>query len=79
MVNINTAAAPTASFGYYRGAPKIGSTPGSGIGVSMAGTNTFAQGQGVGGTSSGWEPSILYMLVLIVGEMIVFGFIGRHL
>lgn len=69
--------APTASFGYYRGSPMV-LGQGSGQGVSMAGTNSFAAGQG-GGIASGWHPTVLYMLALIVVEMFAFAFISKHL
>ena len=76
-------AAPTSSFGYYRGSPQWlgGAQSGGGSGPVMAGTNTFSQGQGpVGGQAgSGWNPTILYLIALIVLEMIVFGIIARKL
>ena len=31
------------------------------------------------GTGSGWEPTVVYLLILIVAEMVVFGFISRML
>ena len=31
------------------------------------------------GGSGGWEPTVVYLLILIVAEMIVFGFISRML
>jgi hypothetical protein len=74
--------APTSSFGYYRGMPHVGggAQSGGGQGVMMAGTNTFAQGQGPGGAEpSVWSPTILYMIGLIILEMIVFGIIARKL
>lgn len=75
-------AAPTSSFGYYRGSPQYlgGAQSGGGQGPNMAGTNTFAQGQGpTGGTGSGWSPTILYMITLIIAEMVIFGIIARKL
>jgi hypothetical protein len=47
----------------------------------MAGTNTFSQGQGpVGGQGgTGWNPTILYLIALIILEMVVFGIIARKL
>jgi hypothetical protein len=46
----------------------------------MAGTNTFAQGQGpTSGQGTGWNATILYMIGLIILEMIVFGIIARKL
>lgn len=69
---------PTASFGYYRGAPQY-MGEGSGMGGTVAGNGQFAAGQGPAGQASGWEPSILYLFGLIVVEMIVFGILSRHL
>lgn len=75
--------APTSSFGYYRGAPQVGggAQSGGGQGPVMAGTNTFSQGQGpVGGQGgTGWNPTILYLIALIILEMVVFGIIARKL
>ncbi len=40
----------------------------------------FTSGQGApAGGSGGWEPTVVYLLILIVAEMIVFGFISRML
>lgn len=66
---------PTASFGYYRGSPQFLGT-GSGMGPAVQGNSQFAQGQGTGSTS-GWTPTILYLFVLIVAEMFVFGILSR--
>lgn len=76
------ASLPSSSFGYYRGTPYVGGGAhgGGGQGQQMAGSNTFAQGQGpTGGTSTGWNPTILYMFGLIVAEMIIFGILARKL
>jgi amino acid permease len=45
----------------------------------MAGTSSgiFAAPSATG--TGGWEPSVLYLLILIVAEMFVFGFIARTL
>jgi hypothetical protein len=75
-------AQPTSSFAYYRGAPQFGggAQSGGGQGVNMAGTNTFAQGQGpTSASSTGWNPTILYLIGLVIGEMIIFGIIARKL
>jgi hypothetical protein len=75
-------AAPTSSFGYYRGAPQAGggAQAGGGQGPAMAGTNTFSQGQGpTGDTGNTWSPTILYLFALIIAEMVVFGVISRKL
>lgn len=48
----------------------------------MAGGNPisgiFSAPSGAPGTG-GWSPSVLYLLVLVVAEMFVFGFISRVL
>ena len=31
------------------------------------------------GTGSGWQPTIVYLFLLIIAEMIVFGFISKAL
>lgn len=75
-------ARPTASFGYYRGAPHFGggAQSGGGQGPNMAGTNTFAAGQGpTGQGASGWNPTIMYLIALVIAEMVVFGIIARKL
>lgn len=30
-------------------------------------------------SGSGWEPTVVYLLVLMVAEMVIFGFISRML
>jgi hypothetical protein len=75
-------AAPTSSFGYYRGSPQVmgGAQSGGGQGPAMAGQNTFAQGQGpTGSGQTSWSPTIMYLIGLVVLEMVVFGIIARKL
>lgn len=38
----------------------------------------LTQGQGAPG-ASGWQPTVVYLLVLVIAEMIIFGFISRVL
>jgi hypothetical protein len=38
----------------------------------------FSQGQGAPG-SSGWTPTITYLIVFMIAEMVIFGFISRML
>lgn len=69
---------PSASFGYYRGSPQFGGD-GSNQGVPMAGNGVFAAGQGpVSALKDSWTPTIMYLFVLIIAEMFVFGLIGRN-
>lgn len=35
--------------------------------------------QGAPAASGGWEPTVVYLLILIVAEMVIFGFISRML
>jgi hypothetical protein len=72
-----SASAPSASFGYYRGTPYFGGE-GSGKGQDVAGLGTFTQGQGPQG-STGWEPSIMYLFIFVIAEMVVFGFLATKL
>lgn len=80
-----TSSLPSSSFGYYRGVVEWGGSGGQthgpgGSGPTVAGNNAFAQGQGpASGATTGWEPSIMYLLVFVFLEMIVFGILARHL
>jgi hypothetical protein len=49
------------------------------MGIQSAGTSGLTQGFGGVMNGSAWHPTVLYMLGLIVGEMIVFGLVGRIL
>lgn len=40
---------------------------------SAASTSSSASGPG------GWHPTVLYMLALVIGEVIVAGWLSRHL
>ena len=68
---------PSSSFGYYLGAPEWKGS-GSGMGPKQQGAGMLAQGTGSQGPG-GWHPTILYLLVFIVAEMIVFGLVARLL
>jgi len=74
-------ARPSSSFGYWRGGGSeipLEGGQGSMAGPKTQGFGIFSQGQGTPG-ASGWEPTVVYLLILIVAEMIVFGFISRAL
>ena len=77
------AAKPTSSFGYWRGAGSEGPLTegqGSGYGPRQQGAGFFAQGVGPpGSTAGGWTPTVTYLLVFIVAEIIAFGILGRVL
>jgi hypothetical protein len=69
---------PTSSYGYYRGPSVWGGSGAGEKGSNVSGASQFAQGQGPGATS-GWEPHILYLLVFVFVEMIIFGILAKHL
>lgn len=72
---------PSASLGYWRGGGSeipLAGGQGSMAGPRVQGFGIFSQGQGAPG-GSGWEPTVVYLLILIIAEMIVFGFISRAL
>lgn len=65
------------ALGYDRMGRHLGS-----LGDQMASdTSTLAQGIGTTGqgTGGGWHPTILYLFVLVLAEMFVFGLIARVL
>ena len=68
---------PSSSFGYYRGTPYWGGE-GSGKGNDVAGANVFTQGQGPIG-NTGWEPSIMYLFIFVIAEMVIFGILAAKL
>ena len=76
MAQATRGAYPNAAFGYWRGMPMAG---GSGSGMGQANQGTGLLSQGLGSVAGGWEPSVLYLLGLIVAEMVVFHIIGRVL
>lgn len=45
-------------------------------GGKLSGLLTSGQGTGSG---SGWEPTVVYLLIMIIAEMVIFGFISRSL
>lgn len=67
------------SQGYYAGYGPLSGGSGSGMGQAMAGRGQFAAGQGVTVGGQTWHPTILYLFVLILAEMAVFGFVSHHL
>ena len=70
-------ASPSSSFGYYRGAP-LYQGEGAGQGGIVAGNNVFSAGQGQA-QGSAWSPTILYLFVFVLAEMVIFGMIAKRL
>lgn len=71
---------PPQGLGYTRGSDFIGG--GSGAGAGMPAQGTASLGQGLGSITSmagDWEPSTLYLIGLVIGEMIVFHILSRVL
>ena len=65
--------------GYYAGGGPLAGGSGSGMGQPMAGRGQFAAGQGVTVGNAEWHPTLIYLFVLIIAEMVIFGFIAHHL
>lgn len=83
---------PSSAFGAYRGNPVGMADAGSSQGSGVQGVGAFAFGMGPlmpqgnafqagANTAAGsaWSPTILYLFVLIIAEMFVFGILARHL
>lgn len=72
---------PNQSAGYYQGVangPYVGGQ-GSMAGPKIQGLGFLSAGQGKPGTVGSWDPTIIYLLLLTIGEMVVFGVISRML
>ena len=53
---------------------------GSGMGTMAQGTARLGQGLGsIRAMGGQWEPSVVYLFFLVIGEMVVFHIIGRVL
>jgi hypothetical protein len=76
------ASRPTSSFGYWRGGMSDGPlarNQGSGYGQANSGGGMFMQGQGPPGGGTAWSPTVTYLLVFVVAEMILFKLLERAL
>ena len=71
--------APNQAQGYYVGYGPMNGGSGSGMGQAVAGRGQFAAGNGVTVAGQDWHPTILYLAALVIGEMVVFGFIAKAL
>ena len=72
---------PNPSFGYYQGVPEGPFTGGQGsmAGPKAMGLGFFSAGQGAPASAGSWDPTIVYLILLTIGEMVVFGVISRIL
>ena len=72
---------PNPHFGYVQGVGSDGPMwkgQGSDMGLKAQGLGLLSQGQGAPG-GGGWDPTIGYLFLLILAEMVVFGLISRAL
>lgn len=69
---------PPGTTGYYRGSPNYGGQ-GSGQGGSGVSAKGFLTGASSNTGTTGWTPTILYLFVLIIAEMFVFGWVSRKI
>jgi hypothetical protein len=76
-------ARPTSSFGYWRGGMSDGPLwQGQGArfyGPAAQGAGLLPPGSGPAPSAAGWTPTVTYLLVFIVAEMILFKVIERML
>lgn len=75
------AAAPASHLGYTR-TSTMSYTGGTGSGYGPMAQGTAAPSQGTGplaGMASGWEPSVLYLIGVVIAELILFHLLGRVL
>ena len=73
---------PSSSFGYWRGVGSDGPLAygqGSGYGQASSGAGMFPAGSGPADTGSTWHPTVVYLLILIVVEIVGFGLLARVL
>ena len=72
---------PNQSQGYYQGIPNgpYAGGQGSMAGPKLQGLGFFSAGQGTPASSGSWDPTIVYLILLTIGEMVVFGVISRML
>jgi len=71
---------PQQGLGYTRGSDFIGGGSGSGMGMASQGTASLGQGLGsITSMAGDWEPSIPYLIGLVIAEMIVFHILSRVL
>lgn len=73
---------PSSSFGYWRGVGSDGpftQGQGSGYGPAQQGTGLFPPGSGDPAAGTGWSPTLTYLLVFVVVEIVAFGVLGRLL
>ena len=76
------ASRPTSSFGYWRGGMSDGplaQNQGSRYGQDNSGAGLFPQGSGPAGAASSWSPTLTYLFIFIIAEMILFKLLERVL
>ena len=74
-------ARPSSSFGYWRGGMSDGPLvygQGSRYGQDNSGVGVFPQGSGPQGAAK-WSPTITYLFIFTVAEMILFKVLGKVL
>ena len=84
---LGTAAAyasrPSSSFGYWRGGMSDGPlarNQGSfAYGQANSGIGVFPQGSGPVGGTAAWSPTLTYLLIFVVAEMVLFKLLERVL
>jgi hypothetical protein len=80
----NVYSRPSSSFGYWRGGGSDGvplayNQGSRAYGQAMSGVGIFPPGSGPAGGGQGWTPTITYLIVFVVAEMILFKLVERML
>jgi hypothetical protein len=73
---------PSSSFGYWRGGMSDGPltrNQGSRMGQADSGAGIFPQGSGAVNPAKTWSPTLTYLIVFVVAEMVAFGLLARML
>ena len=81
MASTGFYARPSSSFGYWRGGMSDGPRAqgqGSGYGQANSGVGMFPQGSG-SMAKGGWSPTLTYLFVLVIAEIVAVGFLARTL
>jgi hypothetical protein len=73
---------PSSAFGYWRGGMSDGpltQNQGSGYGPAQQGAGLFPPGSGDPVSGGAWSPTLTYLLIFVVAEVVAFGILGRLL
>lgn len=83
MPGASSYARPSSAFGYWRGVGSDGPLAygqGSNYGQASQGAGMFPQGYGgPAPAAGGWHPTVIYLILFVIAEMIIFKWVGKVL